>query len=67
MGIYYKKPDSIKENLEKSDKPDKPSDNSNQAKLSDNSNRAKLPLKKQKIIFQTPKMVVPFDIKEFKN
>lgn len=39
----------------------------NSVKSPDNTKHVKILPKKQKIIFQTPKMVVPFDIKEFKN
>lgn len=64
MGIYYKK-ETIKE-IKSESKTDKEKKKSKKKTESDNLIIQKQ-IKKQKIIIQTPKMIVPFGIKEFDN
>ena len=65
MGIYYNK--EIKEQIDESDESDKSEKSRKKEKSEKNKKDKKIKFKRQKIIIQTPKMMVPFGVKEFIN
>lgn len=66
MGIYYKKEIRVEKDI-KSESKTKSSKKSSKKKTESDSFEVEKISKKQKIIIRTPKMMLPFDIKEFDN